>query len=78
MRRRLVDKLPPEPAPRPPLRVLECATCAAPERPEALTGGRCRLCLGEPRPARPAPPLTLTPETVRTYAGRIRTAMRTR
>nr|WP_241561462.1 hypothetical protein [Streptomyces orinoci] len=60
VRRRLTDKMPPElPAPelsaaRQPLRIMECALCAVPGRPEALPGGLCRDCRGEaPRPQRP-------------------------
>ncbi|MFI9205717.1 hypothetical protein [Streptomyces sp. NPDC053048] len=57
-RRRLIDRLPPErepePEPRPaPLRYMECAVCGVPGRPEALPGGLCRDCRGEPRPPEP-------------------------
>ncbi|MEU7167890.1 hypothetical protein AB0A70_25145 [Streptomyces morookaense] len=55
-RRRLTDKLPPEPAPLPArtaLRILECTVCAVPGRPEALPGGVCRECRGEARSAQP-------------------------
>ncbi|MDX5570994.1 hypothetical protein PYK79_57510, partial [Streptomyces sp. ID05-04B] len=55
LRRRLTDKLPAEPpAPRPPRRMLECAECRVPGRPEALPGGVCRGCRGERTPTRPA------------------------
>ncbi|MFI8001666.1 hypothetical protein [Streptomyces sp. NPDC086010] len=51
VRRRLVDKLPPErPAPGPRtvvLRTLECGECRAPGSPEALQGGLCGICRGE-------------------------------
>lgn len=50
IRSRLTTKLPPEPALRPVLRVLECGRCGAPGRPEALPGGVCGPCLGEPGP----------------------------
>ncbi|MGW2599293.1 hypothetical protein [Streptomyces klenkii] len=50
-RRRLVDKIPPEPAYEPadlhspaPLMV-ECVACGVPGRPEALPDGLCRACL---------------------------------
>jgi hypothetical protein len=75
-RRRLTDKLPPERAPeparpRPALRVLECAKCRAPGRPEALPGGICAPCRGEPPAPRRAP---LTPAEVRAQANRARAA----
>ncbi|MGW2558381.1 hypothetical protein ACWCXB_03850 [Streptomyces sp. NPDC001514] len=52
-RRRLTDKLPPEPIPTgpPPLRLLECGKCGAPARAESLRGGDCGPCRGEPNPA---------------------------
>ncbi|MFJ4711536.1 hypothetical protein [Streptomyces sp. NPDC088785] len=79
IRRRLIDKLPPEPAPRPPLRVVECTACGDPGRPEDIRGGRCGGCRGTTAaPARPAPPPALTPGAVRTYAQGIRTALRAR
>ncbi|WP_330293733.1 hypothetical protein [Streptomyces sp. NBC_00576] len=57
IRRRLTSKIPPEPAAvRPSLRVLECAKCGVPGRPEALPGGICGTCRGE-TPHRPASPL---------------------
>ncbi|KOU49669.1 hypothetical protein ADK54_10405, partial [Streptomyces sp. WM6378] len=57
-RTRLIGKLPPERAPaRPALRVLECAKCGTPGRPEALPGGECGPCRGEPPPRPPASPL---------------------
>ncbi|MEU7133140.1 hypothetical protein [Streptomyces sp. NPDC046261] len=49
-RRRLTVKMPPEPLPeRVPVRrrMMECANCGAPGRPEALSGGLCRPCHGE-------------------------------
>ncbi|AXE86788.1 hypothetical protein [Streptomyces sp. Go-475] len=58
VRNRLTSKLPPPPDPRPPLRVLECANCGAPGRPESLPGGRCSACRGEHTPARPPAPLS--------------------
>ncbi|RAJ81618.1 MULTISPECIES: hypothetical protein [unclassified Streptomyces] len=77
VRRRLTDKLPPEPAPRPPLRVVECGTCGDPGRPEDIRAGRCGMCRGTTRqPDRPAAPLTLTAETVHARAAQIRSAMR--
>jgi hypothetical protein len=73
-RNRLTTKLPPEPvrAPRPALRVLECAKCGAPDRPEALPDGECGPCRGEAAPARPRP--GLPPEEVRARAAEARAA----
>lgn len=63
VRRRLVDKLPPErhvPGPSAVvLRALECGECRAPGSPEALRGGLCGVCRGRRArvswPGRPAP-----------------------
>ncbi|MER6025187.1 hypothetical protein [Streptomyces sp. NPDC001851] len=76
VRRRLVDKLPPEPVrerPRPPRRVLECAECGVPGRPDALPGGVCGGCRGERAPAHPRTPLPAP--AVHARAGEIRAAM---
>ncbi|SFN01062.1 DNA replication and repair protein RecO [Streptomyces sp. cf124] len=80
IRTRLRDKLPPEPVPTPepapappPLRMLECAHCRAPGRPEALTGGVCGACRGERAPAHPKAPLSAA--AVHTHAAQIRAAM---
>ncbi|MGX1369191.1 hypothetical protein RKD19_004550 [Streptomyces canus] len=74
LRRRLSDKLPPEPPPPPaPRRILECAECGVLGRPEALPGGVCKGCRGEPAPARPT---TLpTASEIRARADEIRAAM---
>ncbi|MFJ9010972.1 hypothetical protein [Streptomyces canus] len=74
LRRRLTDKIPPEPpAPQPPRRILECAECGVVGRPEALPGGVCKGCRGEPAPTRPA---TLpTAFEIHTRANEIRAAM---
>jgi len=76
VRNRLTTKLPPEPAPapRPPLRVLECARCGAPGRPEALPGGICGPCRGGSAPP-PRPSGPLTSSAVRTHAAAARAAM---
>ncbi|MEV5941646.1 hypothetical protein [Streptomyces sp. NPDC051994] len=76
-RTRLISKLPPERAPAPPaLRVLECAKCGAPGRPEALPGGECAPCRGD---CAPRPPGTALPtEKVRAHAAEARTAARRR
>ncbi|QYX79217.1 helix-turn-helix domain-containing protein [Streptomyces akebiae] len=84
IRTRLRDKLPPEPVPlpertpepelsRPPLRMLECAHCRTPGRPEALPGGVCGACRGERAPAHSKAPLSAA--AVRTHAAQIRAAM---
>jgi hypothetical protein len=75
VRNRLTSKLPPEqePALRRPLRVLECAKCGAPGRPEALPGGVCGPCRGESAPPRPSVPLTST--AVHAHAAAARAAM---
>ncbi|GAA2426236.1 hypothetical protein GCM10010388_12190 [Streptomyces mauvecolor] len=73
-RTRLVAKLPPERAApvRPALRILECVKCGAPGRPEALPGGECGPCRGEPEP-RPTVS-TLPSEKVRAHAAEARAA----
>ncbi|MEU2771474.1 hypothetical protein ABZ646_00765 [Streptomyces sp. NPDC007162] len=77
LRKRLTDKLPPEPAPaapaRPPLRILECAKCGVPGRPEALAGGTCGACRGERAPSSPHTPVP--PSEVRSRVAEIRGAM---
>ncbi|MEV5237727.1 hypothetical protein AB0K89_01080 [Streptomyces cinnamoneus] len=79
MRIRLVEKLPPEREPEPearraPLRIMECALCGVPGRPEALPGGMCRDCRGEPRPPEPH---ALPPAEVRARVAGLRAAART-
>ncbi|WP_435851690.1 hypothetical protein [Streptomyces umbrinus] len=82
IRTRLTTKLPPEREPgptpprRPPLRVLECAKCGTPGRPEALPGGTCGRCRGEAGPTPDSTPLTAS--AVRTHAADIRAAMANR
>ncbi|WP_240800380.1 hypothetical protein [Streptomyces sp. ICN441] len=74
-RTRLTTKLPPERRPVPPLlRVLECGKCGAPARAEALRGGDCAACRGEPAP--PARPAALPPSSVRAHAAEARAAAR--
>ncbi|MFC4505897.1 MULTISPECIES: hypothetical protein [Streptomyces] len=74
LRRRLTDKLPPEPPPvRPPRRILECAKCGIPGRPEALPGGECGACRGGPAPARSNTPLSAS--AIQARADEIRAAM---
>ncbi|MGW5045512.1 hypothetical protein [Streptomyces griseoluteus] len=76
IRRRLTDKLPPEPVHTPPRRILQCAKCEVPGRPEALAGGMCRACRGEQSPWQgPAP---LPAPAVSARAGEIRAAMSAR
>ncbi|ORT58825.1 hypothetical protein [Streptomyces sp. CB03238] len=72
-RTRLTTKIPPErtvPV-RPPRRVLECARCGNPARPEALLGGECAPCRGEPVPV---PRFPLAPDQVRAHAAQARAA----
>ncbi|QEU93556.1 hypothetical protein [Streptomyces kanamyceticus] len=71
VRSRLTSKLPPERAPRPALRVLECGKCGAPGRPEALPGGTCGPCRGESGAGRGVP---LRPDAVRAHAKAVRAA----
>ncbi|WP_405797782.1 hypothetical protein [Streptomyces sp. NBC_01506] len=75
-RARLINKLPPEPVrlPKPALRVIECAKCGAPGRPEALPNGECAPCRGEPTPVRPQPRAPLPPGTVHARAAEARAA----
>ncbi|MGK5734184.1 hypothetical protein ACSNOG_32200, partial [Streptomyces sp. URMC 124] len=78
-RKRLIDRLPPEPVPDPraetgtreatppPRWIMECAGCGVPGRPEALPGGLCRACRGvEP------PPDAHDPVGVRARVARLR------
>ena len=79
LRKRLTDKLPPEPVhppARPPLRILECAKCGTPGRPEALPGGICSACRGERAPDSPSTPLS--PSEIRSRIAEIRGAMNER
>ncbi|MEV8479760.1 hypothetical protein [Streptomyces sp. NPDC051173] len=76
-RRRLVDKMPPEMVVEPTvapalLRILECTVCRAPGRPEALPGGICRDCRGEPAPHRAH---GVSPDGVRARAAAVRAAL---
>jgi hypothetical protein len=76
VRSRLTGKLPPEPVretPRPPLRILECAKCGTPGRPDALPGGICGACRGERAPSRHHTPLQAS--AVHARAAEIRAAM---
>ncbi|MFH0519261.1 hypothetical protein ACHBTE_19075 [Streptomyces sp. M41] len=75
LRRRLTDKLPPEPtpAPPPPRRILECAKCGVPGRPEALPGGICGACRGERASGHDNAPLHAS--AIHAYAAEIRAGM---
>ena len=59
LRRRLVDRMPPErPAAAParaPRVMIECTDCGVPGRAEALPGGLCRACAGRDTGAEPMP-----------------------
>ncbi|WP_233221478.1 hypothetical protein [Streptomyces carminius] len=83
VRRRLTDKLPPEPSPVPGqgpgsaavpagLRLAECTTCGVPGRPDALPGGLCRGCRGVPPPRAAGP----APAETRERVDRLRAAAR--
>ncbi|ANS66077.1 hypothetical protein SLINC_3853 [Streptomyces lincolnensis] len=74
IRNRLTTKLPPEPEAAPaPRRILECAECGLPGRPEALPGGACAGCRTGRAPAR-SPAILPAPE-IHARAGEIRAAM---
>lgn len=78
-RTRLTTKLPPVRAPRPPLRILECAKCGAPGRPESLPGGECGPCRGEqPRPGPALPPTRVHAHAAEARAAATRPTERTR
>ncbi|MEU8702098.1 hypothetical protein AB0C61_31420 [Streptomyces sp. NPDC048680] len=65
VRRRLRDKLPPvrvaSPAHHVVLRTLECGQCRAPGSPEAMPGGLCGTCRGNPDQAAPTGPAGAVP-----------------
>ncbi|NWF27809.1 hypothetical protein HW130_16310 [Streptomyces sp. PKU-EA00015] len=70
-RRRLIDKLPPAPPPKPrPVRILECAECGRPAGAGDLRSGKCARCRG----ARTTPPPTLPPARVHALATLARAA----
>ncbi|MFF8845756.1 helix-turn-helix domain-containing protein [Streptomyces sp. NPDC015127] len=70
-RRRLIDKLPPAPPPKPrPVRILECGECGRPTGADGLRSGTCAHCRG----TRSAPPPTLPPTRVRALAAEARAA----
>jgi hypothetical protein len=79
-RRRLTDKMPPEPKrPRPaaPRRIMICTDCERPGRPDQLPGGLCRDCRNEtlvPATFLPGPAET----DVHAQVARLRAAARTR
>ncbi|MGN5379182.1 hypothetical protein BIV25_13615 [Streptomyces sp. MUSC 14] len=78
VRSRLTSKLPPEPVrqpPRPPRRILECAECGVPGRPEALADGLCRACRGAPPRDRAHPNGPLAAPAIRSYAAEMRAAI---
>jgi hypothetical protein len=89
VRRRLLDKVPPElpvqpdrsevsegsvPTPRGPRTIMECTECGVPGRPEALPEGLCRACRGGGVVG--ASPV-LPPTTVRARAAQVRGTIRT-
>jgi hypothetical protein len=78
----LTDKLPPESLPpeppRHPFRLLECAECGIPGRPEALPGGLCGACRDERAPARPKAPLSVPAVSARAAGIRSEMSLRRR
>ncbi|MFI5750047.1 hypothetical protein ACIBBE_29920 [Streptomyces sp. NPDC051644] len=79
VRRRLTDKMPPErvtPAQqRTVLRALECSECRAPGSAEALIGGRCGPCRGNPVDVPTGPAGTVPAMGVRDRMSEVRAAM---
>ncbi|MFE4454611.1 hypothetical protein [Streptomyces sp. NPDC056796] len=79
IRRRLIDKLPPErPVPGPrsaTIRALECGECRAPGSPEALRGGLCGPCRGEGAHLPPPPPGSVPTDGVRERMATVRAAL---
>ncbi|MEV4868333.1 hypothetical protein [Streptomyces syringium] len=80
-RKRLIDKLPPEPvhtpqaaSQAPPRRLMECTGCRTPGRPEALPGGLCRPCRGDLSDELPGP----TEAEIHSRVERLRASLRTR
>ncbi|MBZ4319438.1 hypothetical protein [Streptomyces huiliensis] len=84
-RRRLTDRMPPEPAPEPvtphverpggPRLIMECTDCHVPGPPEALPGGLCRVCHGTPPADDPSPDAQ---DTVRRRVDELRAVVRDR
>ncbi|MEC4018372.1 hypothetical protein [Streptomyces sp. H27-D2] len=65
----------PEPAQAPPrMRFMECTTCRAPGRPEALPGGLCEACRPVPLPAA-ARSESFDPKPVHRHAAAVRAAI---
>lgn len=79
VRRRLVDKMPPElPAALPgrtPRALMECTDCGVPGRPEALPGGLCRACGGRDGSAN-REPAGAQSGSVQAHAAQVRAALR--
>ncbi|WTE38627.1 hypothetical protein OH735_20735 [Streptomyces sp. NBC_01618] len=79
VRRRLTDKMPPERVTptqqRTVLRTLECSECRAPGKAEALIGGRCGQCRGNPADTPTGPAGTIPSTGVRSRMSEVRAAM---
>ncbi|WTG04965.1 hypothetical protein OHA19_18015 [Streptomyces sp. NBC_00012] len=79
VRRRLADKMPPErvapPQQRTVLRTLECSECRSPGSAEALIGGRCRPCRGEPAAAPAGPSGAVPADGVRNRMNDVRAGL---
>ncbi|MEW2128103.1 hypothetical protein ACIOEZ_00705 [Streptomyces sp. NPDC087866] len=68
---RLRTKLPPSREPRTVLRTLECSECRVPGTADALAGGKCRTCRGNPTRRAPG----LPPQKVRAQARAVRAGL---
>lgn len=79
IRRRLLDKLPPArvtpPAPHVVLRTLECGECRAPGNAEAMPGGLCGNCRGNPDPAPNGPAGAVPVQGVRARMSAVRAGL---
>ncbi|WP_202918530.1 hypothetical protein [Streptomyces cavernae] len=78
VRRRLIDKMPPErpaPEPRASRALMECTDCGVPGRPEALPGGLCRACRGGSDSALRTP-TPMQPTELHARAAQVRASIR--
>ncbi|MCC3777393.1 hypothetical protein, partial [Streptomyces sp. UNOB3_S3] len=77
-RKRLATKMPPapQPTPTPGRRIMECTSCRTPGRPEALSGGLCRVCRGVDVHPGAGPSPQERAAAVRAHADRVRAGFR--
>ncbi|MFG2407505.1 hypothetical protein ACGFR8_24850 [Streptomyces brevispora] len=79
IRRRLRDKLPPlrttPPTPRVVLRTLECSECRAPGSAQAMPGGVCGTCRGNPHPTPTGPTNAVPQQGVRARMNAVRAGL---